>query len=312
MKNAIVTGANGFVGTQLVKRLVSDGYGVCAVIKDKYENIAELSELENVQIVYCDISEFDQLYEKISILDFQSAGSILFHLAWIGSSGEKRADYDVQLKNIKYSCDTVRSAARLGCECFVGAGSIMEDECETFVPKDLSIPNINYHYSIAKFTAHMMCKTEAAKYNLRFCWGKISNAYGETDTTQRFINIMLKKMLTNEECNLTKSEQLYDFIYITEVARAFEAIGEHGISNTSYYIGTFDVQPLKNFVKIMHQKSRSHSKINFGAVPFNGIYMDKRYFDASKLKRDTGFESAVSFEEGIEKTIKWMNELNKR
>ena len=308
MKKAIVTGANGFVGTQLIKRLVSDDYAVCAIVKDETENVSELSLLKRVQIVYSDISEFQQLLELIPARGFDSIGSIFFHLAWIGSAGDNRSVYSIQLNNIKYSCDAVNVAAQLGCECFVGAGSIMEDECLTFVPTDLSKPSANYHYSIAKLSAHMMCKTEAAKYKMRFCWGKISNAYGENDTTQRFINMVLNKMLNNEECILSSCDQLYDFIYITEVARAFEAIGENGISGKSYYIGSFEVQPLKKFVNIMYQLSNSHSKLNFGVVQYSGTYMGMEYFDASKLKRDTGFESSIPFVDGINKTINWIQE----
>ncbi len=66
----------------------------------------------------------------------------------------------------------------------------------------------------------------------------ISNAYGPFEVNLRFINATLRKMLNGAKCNFTAGEQMYDFIYIIDAAKAFIAIGEKGISNKTYYIGS--------------------------------------------------------------------------
>ena len=68
MKNVIVTGANGFVGSHLVRALDEKRIHVFAVVKDENENIDTIHPLENVEIVYCDLFTLDTLKEKIQTL----------------------------------------------------------------------------------------------------------------------------------------------------------------------------------------------------------------------------------------------------
>ena len=55
MKKVIITGANGFVGSNVCKELDSRGVKIFAVIKDENENIDNIKELKNVEIVYCEL-----------------------------------------------------------------------------------------------------------------------------------------------------------------------------------------------------------------------------------------------------------------
>ena len=61
MKSSVVTGANGFVGYWLIRELSKHGVKVTAVIKDENEDISMLSEFDNVNIVYCDLSQLKSL-----------------------------------------------------------------------------------------------------------------------------------------------------------------------------------------------------------------------------------------------------------
>lgn len=300
MKTAIVTGASGFVGYQLVKSLHTSGYRVCAVTHKPDIRLSALA-----QVVCLPMEDYAKP-ETIALLSAFEGADVFFHLAWTGSAGSLRANCGVQLANVGYACDAVRMAKALSCSRFVGAGSIMEDECEAFVPLDGALPSQNYHYSIAKYTAHLMCKTEAAALGIPLCWGKIGNAYGETDMTNRFVNNMLRRFARGEECDLTDGCQLYDFLYITELARALVALGEKGKPGSAYYLGSGAPRPLREFVQVMHAVSKSQSVLHFGAVPFTGVQLPASCFDAEKLERDTGFRCKVAFGEGVEKTIAWL------
>lgn len=307
MKNVIITGSTGFIGFQLVKRLSDNDCNVFAVVRDSHYSHTIFRGMLNVFVIQCDMERISELPSilhdpRFSKYDFD----VFFHLGWNASAGSGRSDYATQVLNVKQACDAVAVASLIGCTCFVGAGSIMEDECEAFVLKDGTTPNANYHYSAAKLSAHLMCKIEAARLNMKFFWGKISNAYGETDRTLRFINLTLNKMLNNEPCELSACNQWYDFIYVTEVARALECIALNGIAGRSYYIGSFESKPLKFFVERMRVLSKSESELLFGAIDFNGCYLDKSFFDANPLYTDTGFKSEIPFDCGIVKTIEWL------
>ena len=69
MKKAIVTGSNGFIGSNVCKRLCADGIKVFAVVKDENENIDNIKNLSGIEIVYCELDEIETLADIISDRD---------------------------------------------------------------------------------------------------------------------------------------------------------------------------------------------------------------------------------------------------
>lgn len=307
MKKAIVTGATGFVGSYLVQQLYESDYEVYALVRN--ENSKPILPFpQGVKIYSCSASDYKKNDRLNQLHDLKNA-SVFFHLAWEGSAGEKRCDYPLQLQNVQHTCDAIHLAAELNCARFVGAGSIMEDELQCSLPADDAIPQQTYHYSIAKYTAFLMAKTEACNCRMPFLWGKISNGYGVYDPTARFMNTILRKMLKNQSCLLSPCTQTYDFIYISELARAFQLIGEKGVPGKSYYIGSGTARPLKEFVEIMRSLTATQSDIQYGAIGNGGICLDETYFDHRKLLEDTGFQCEIDFASGVARTLEYLKTI---
>ena len=111
MKKVIVTGASGFIGKALVKRLLKDNVEVWAIVRNK----DKLSDLENnrLKIIIANFEEYLDLERKITERDFDC----FYHFAWDGC-GYSSNDYDVQYKNIKYTCDALLLAVKLKCQKF--------------------------------------------------------------------------------------------------------------------------------------------------------------------------------------------------
>lgn len=122
MKKAVVTGANGFVGSALCRELSLREVEVIAVVRNQESDIARIENLPRIRLVYCDLSNFKNLAEIILDRDID----VLYHLAWIGSAGSLRGDVNTQLDNVRFSCDTVKACADMQCKRFVFASSIME------------------------------------------------------------------------------------------------------------------------------------------------------------------------------------------
>lgn len=311
MKIAIVTGADGFIGSQLVCNLLKRDYYVVAVVKS-LSNISRLSIgiNSNIAIIECDLTNIAALSiiikNKGIILKYTDY-SLFYHLAWIGVVGEERYNYILQLENAKYSCEAVRVAWEIGCTKFIGTGSIMEDDCDISSNPIADSINPGYlHYCAAKCTAHTMGKALAAQLGIDFCWAKISNAYGELDLPQRFICATLTKMLKNQECKLSEAKHYYDFIYIDDLVNAICDIGEMGISGHSYYIGSGKPKVLKEYILTMYDIAKSSSILSFGMIKAQNKWMEPSYFSIEKLHEHTGFKCLISFENGIERTLDWI------
>ena len=304
MKKVVVTGANGFIGTALCRELSSQGIEVLAVVRNEEENIQKLEKLPKLRIVYCDLSEFGNLGQKLPDRDVD----VLYHLAWVGTAGTAgplRGDDEVQMDNIRYTCDTVKACQELQCPRFVFASSIMEYEIDALM-KSEETPGLNTLYSSGKVSADYFARTIAGSMGIQYIRTVISNIYGPGETSPRLINSSLRKLLSGEHCAFSPGEQMYDFIYITDAAKAFVAVGEKGKANKTYYIGSLSPRPLKDFLCEMRDQVDPSVKIGLGELPFGGVTLTYKEFDVEAVKKDTGFEPAVNFATGIRNTIKWM------
>ena len=96
MRSAIVTGANGFVGSEIVRNLVNHGFNVYALY-NRSKN--RLETIEKCRTVHCPMDQFSKIPEKI-----QDSPDFIFHCAWSGSSGEDRTNIQLQLSNVTSTC----------------------------------------------------------------------------------------------------------------------------------------------------------------------------------------------------------------
>ena len=295
MKKVIITGASGFVGSYLVNEFLSNGYEVTAVVRNEKSDVSAFQKKENINIVYCELKDIQTLKEKLS-----GQYDYFLHFAWESSAGQGRGNYELQLKNVEYSCNCVKVAKLLGCKRFVFAGSIMAYETKEFVLKNGAEPTSAYIYSIAKLTASMMAKTVAVQNNIEFIDVVISNIYGVGEESERFLNATVKKIVSGtESIDLTTCEQIYDFIYVTDAVRQIRFASEKGMNLNSYYIGNKEQFKLRQFVEKIKIALNSDVKLNFGAVKFSGAYFDyKSVIDTDSIF-SLGFMSEIDFETGV-------------
>lgn len=303
MNSAIVTGANGFVGCALLRELTAHGISVVAVVKDEKENVTAIRDLPGVQIIYCEMGELAELANKIG-----KPADVFYHLAWAGSTGPVRGDYDVQLRNVHWTLDAANAAKTVGCSRFVGIGTLAELDVNAYTPMEGSIPNAVSCYGAAKIAAHYMSKAECNRLGIDHVWARLTNVYGIGNYTSNFVNFAAKLMLTGQPANFTLGEQMYDFACIEDIAQGLYCVGEHGKKNVSYYIGSTKPARLKEFIRIIRDTIDPTISLNLGAVPFNGVSHPKNVFDCSRLVEDTGYQPRVLFEDGIRQTIPWIRE----
>lgn len=304
MKKAIVTGANGFVGTAVCEELVNQGVDVIAIVHHSNEVLNSLEKNNGLRIVYADLSSFRNLAEAIEDRDVD----VMYHFAWVGSAGPLRGDVDVQMKNVQYTCDSIRACSDLKCSRFVFASSIMEYEIEATMATDAT-PGINTLYCSAKVAADYMARTLAGSLGVDYIRAVISNIYGPGELSPRLVNTSIRKMLNGEHCAFSAGDQLYDFIYITDAAKTFFKIGDQGRTNRTYYIGSQEPKPLKFFLKELRDCVDPTIEIGLGELPFNGVSLTYKEFNIEAVKEDTGFIPEVSFKDGISNTVEWIKKV---
>lgn len=302
MKKAIITGANGFIGQALTQELSRNKIKVYAIIRNSQSDITKIENLSNVTIIYCDLQHISDIEEIISDRDID----VFFHLAWEGSSGSARTDSVLQLKNVQWAIDCVNLAKRMNCKKIVCTGSICEKESIASINIQGDYLPLSYIYGSAKLTAHCMCSAVAGNIGIPLLWPIITNAYGIGEYSPRFINSTIRKMLNKEQLSFTKATQNYDFVYISDIARALFLIGAKGKPFHEYLIGSSHPRPLKDYINIMGSIINPNQKLKFGDIVFLGKSLPIETYDCSQIKKDTGFEASIPFAEGIKMTAEWM------
>ncbi len=305
MKKVIVTGANGFIGTNLLKELSLHEIEVYAIIKDEQENISNIKDINGVKIVYCDLEHINNLEELITDRDIDA----LIHLAWAGSFGNDRADYNMQLLNIKYALDTINVMKKMNINRFVGAGTLAEKDVLNYHMDDGATPNAVSIYGIAKISMQLMTKAHCTSLGIEHIWCYLSNTYGIGNTTNNFVNMASRKIIRKERASFTPATQIYDFVYITDTVRALYYATVKGHTNNSYYLGSGAARPLKEYITLIRDEADKNAPLYFGEVPFNGKPLNAEEYSIEKLKEHTGFTPLVPFEEGIKKTIEWLKSI---
>lgn len=303
MEKVIITGADGFVGSYTVKHFLNEGKIVLAL--DMGPTPRRLEKHPNLTYIQCDISDTKGMLANIE----HGVYDTFIHFAWAGSAGEARINYNLQMQNALNTVECMKVAKELGCTRFVCAGSIMEYEVEAAVHSQGSRPGMGYIYGMGKHIAHSICKSVAVNIGIDLLWPMITNAYGIGELSPRFVNTTLRKIINKEPLQFTAGTQNYDFVYVSDVAKAFYLVAEKGKPFCEYMIGSGDAKPLREFIIEMVGSCGPDCKPLFGDVPFTGTNMPLSTFAIDAIKEDCGFRPAVTFGKGTKMTMEWLKTL---
>ena len=300
MEKVIITGADGFVGSYTVKHFLNEGKTVLALDMGPVPH--RLEEHPNLTYMQCDITDVKGMLAIIA----KDTYDTFIHFAWAGSAGEARIDYNLQMGNALNTVECLKAAKELGCSRFVCAGSIMEYEVEAAIHSQGSHPGMGYIYGMGKHIAHCMCKSVAANIGIDLLWPMITNAYGVGELSPRFVNTTLRKIINKEPLQFTAGTQNYDFVYVSDVAKAFYLVAEKGEPFCEYMIGSGNAKPLREFIIEMVGSCGPDCTPLFGDVPFTGTNMPLNTFAIDAIRKDCGFIPDVSFGEGTKMTMEWL------
>lgn len=292
MKRIIVTGATGCVGSAIVRRALAKGLEVTCIVHQGSKRLQNLPQDDHVSVVECNLSD----YASMQLIGTYDA---FIHLSWVKTFGVSRDDAEVQTRNIQYTLDAVHLAHRCGCKVFVGAGSQAEYGVQSvdLTPELPVKPESGYgiaKYAAGKLSA-MLCKSLGMRQN----WVRILSVYGPNDGENTLISYVIRELKAGRSPELTKCEQIWDYLYADDAADAILAIAENGIDGKAYPLGSGKGRKLSEYVEDIRSIINPTVELKFGVKDYYPHQPMHLVADITDLLQDTYWKPGYSFAEGL-------------
>lgn len=299
MKNVIVTGGNGFIGSSLIKKLVANGIKVVAVdITFQGERLPESELITKIESCV-DVS----LVEKLPVEEYDA----FYHLAWKGVNGSDKANPTVQLANIQMAIDCADICKKLNVKKYLCAGTVAENA--TFSLPNLEKTSGGMMYGVAKHACRLILEDYCKNIGQQFVWMQFSNIYGVGNKTGNLVSYTLGELMTGNEATFGPALQPYDFIYVDDLIEAVYRLGEKETHKAFYYIGSGSPRQLKEYLLRIGELAGYADKVGIGIRPDDGIKYSMGMFCNDDLVDAIGEYVSTDFDNGINKTIEWLKSL---
>ena len=297
MKKVVITGGTGMIGLELIQQLLERNVEILLLVRENSAKIKRLPKSNLIRLAYCDLKELKSFHFE------QTDYDVFFHLGWDATIGDGRNDCDLQCTNIQYTLDAVDLAARLGCKTFIGAGSQAEYGAQQ-VKLTGNLPcKPSSGYGIAKYCAGQLSRIKANQLGLRHCWVRILSIYGPYDSPKTLISYLIESFQTGNSPEVTKCEQLWDYLYVGDCANALIEIAMKGKNGKVYPIGSGQARPLKEYIEEIRKTINPEIEVQYGAKDYPDNQPMCLCADISELQSDTGFLVKTSFKQGIKNII---------
>lgn len=295
MNKVVVTGANGYIGSALIKELIEKKVSVIALIRPGNNPIIPTNNL--VKYIPCRLDDIEQLINAVPHDDYDA----FYHFAWQGVNGPDKANLEIQLHNIKMVLCCAEASKSIGCKKFLCAGTIAERSVESL--ESIATTSGGMMYGTAKHCAHLLLETHCKNIGIDHVWMQFSNIYGPTNKTGNLVSYTIDALRKGENATFGPAQQMYDFIYDKDLIRAIIRLGECETHSTSYFIGSGIPRRLSDYLLEIGHLCGATERIKIGVRPDDGVKYTESMFDTSKLKDDIGDYIGMTFEEGISHTL---------
>lgn len=302
-KKILVTGGTGFVGANLVRKLVSLGHKPTVLIR-KGSNLWRLHDvLSKVKLVQTDMSDYKRLKSDLKKIQ----PNVIYHLATYGANQSiQNSGTDLVKTNILASYNFLEICCENGFEYFVNTGSSSEYGLKNSPMTEQDVLQPVNLYGASKGAVTLIARTLAQKYNLPIVTLRLFSPYGYFEEKNRFMSTLMTHAVKHRSINLSNPNYVRDFIFIDDLTDAYV----HFLSSKEYFGEIFNIGSGKQYkigdvVNLIQDISGKKLKINWSKHASNQLEPKIWVANITKANSRLRWSPKVPVKAGLKKTYEW-------
>ena len=295
----LITGAGGFVGAACVGAALAAGHQPVAVVRPA-GNCQRLFGKE-VEILPLDLADRTAINQAMA----HHRPDVIVHAAWSGVFGAARHDKAQITQNMDVGLALVEAAAANPVGKFIGIGSQGEYGLLSGKIAETALPVPNSLYGAAKLAVQVLAAQLCADAGVQFAWLRLFSTYGPHDNPDWLIPSLITRMLDGQRPRTTEGRQVWDYLYIDDVAAAVLAVAEHPEATGVFNLGSGQAVPVRQIVEAIRDLTDPQLELVFGEIPYRPDQIWHMEADIARLTGLCGFRPKVTLGEGLSRTVAW-------
>ncbi len=303
MKRIIITGAAGFVGANLARRLLRQGHELYLPILHN-SNLWRLEDiLPDVHLYEVDLGDEEALSEVVSKIQ----PDWIFHLAVHGAYSSQIDLRRMVQTNIIGTINLVEACLKNGFEAFINTGSSSEYGYKNYAPSETEWLEPNSHYAVTKASATQFCRYTAQSQNVHIPTLRLYSVYGPYEEPTRLMPTLIRRGLKGELPPLVNPDIARDYIYIEDVIDAYvlAATQPNQELGAVYNVGTGVQTSLREVVDVARQVMGITAEPEWGSMSDRQWDTTVWVADSRKIQTALDWQPHFPFEKGFRLMVDW-------
>lgn len=295
----LVTGAAGFVGSQVVRQLVESNQDVAVLVRPNSPR-PRLRGLENlVDVLEADLDDTEAVAAHI----VRSKPEACIHAAWYAEPG-KYLPSPRNLDSLRSSLTLLENLANAGCQHMVGVGTCFEYDMHSMPLTEDSATKPFTLYAACKLAFYLVAAQRAAQLDLGLAWARLFYLYGPYEDERRVVPAAIKALSAGQEFPTTYGDQVRDYLHIADVASALCALSEHRLSG-AFNVCSAEPVTIAKIVTTLGNLLGRPELIRLGAYPDRAWDPPTVIGDNRRLQREAAWSPRYGLSDGLSNTIEW-------
>lgn len=303
MKHPIlITGAAGFVGSNLTRYFVSRGIKVNIMIK-RSSNTWRLNDIiKKTNVHYTDISDINNVKKIIKKIKPKT----IYHLATHGGYSDQTDLVKIKKSILDATYNLINECKKYKFNIFINTGSSSEYGFKNKAMKESDILVPNSYYSVFKSSSSLYCQYESLKSNIQIVTIRPFHVYGPYERSNRLIPSLIRNMLNDKKVKLVSPKVSRDMIYISDVVNFYIMLAnKKNLKGEIFNLGSGKKTTIKEIYNFLKKITNYKVKNYWGSM--KNRYWDQSiwYSNNSYVKTKLNWKPKVGLEKGLLNTVNW-------